>query len=142
MPDLPRYELMQHKMKVMFNGLLLFGTPDGINVSTKHLKELWDYKTGKAKWTETRAQEHGQLLFYLLLLWITEKIKPEDFECGIHWLPTRDTSDFKIELISETKFQSFKVKHTNLEVLKFGAYIKDVHFEMEQYIENRAINND
>ena len=39
MPDLPRYELMQYKMKVNFNGLLLFGTPDGIDgINTKSKK--------------------------------------------------------------------------------------------------------
>ena len=138
MPALPRYEKMQHKMKVSFNGITLVGVPDGINFTTTP-KVLVDYKTGRNAWTQKKAKETGQLLFYLLLIYITDKIKPEDFVCYIHWLPTKlkETGNFerKISLISETEFQTFKVKHTMTDIMKFGVEITRIYKEMEKYIE-------
>lgn len=138
MPNLPRYELMQHKMTVMFNGIQLMGTPDGINL--KKNKQLADYKTGRLKWDRKRAQDHGQLVMYLLLLYITEKVKPEEFDCFIHWLPTKleENGNFerKITLISETEFKTFKVKHTMQDLLAFGLRIKKTYAEMELYVQN------
>ncbi len=135
LPSLPRYELMQHKMTVMFDGLMLMGTPDGIDLKAEQ-KKLYDFKTGKQPWTQKRAKEHGQLLMYLLLIYITEKIKPEEFECGIHWMPTQDNGDFTISFVDdiENNIQTFKVKHTMRDILKFGQEIKKTYREMEQYL--------
>jgi hypothetical protein len=135
LPHLPRYELMQHKMMVMFDGIKLYGTPDGINLRKN--KELADYKTGKKKWDKKRAQDHGQLIMYLLLIYITEKIKPEEFDCYIHWMETQDTGDFNVEMISD-KIQTFKVKHTMQDLLNFGVRIKKVWQEMQEYVENKG----
>jgi len=140
MPKLPRFEMMQHHMKVVFNGLTLMGTPDGINI--KKNKMLIDYKTGVKEWNKKRAEEHGQLLMYLLLIYITMKIRPEEFDCYIYWLPTKKEEDgnfdIKVSLISETDFKTFKCKHTMTEILKFGTYIKETFKEMEEYIKNMA----
>jgi hypothetical protein len=122
LPKLPRYEKMQYKMLVRMGGIDLIGLPDGVDLTTTQ-KKLSDYKTGKNKWDQKRAQETGQLLFYLLLLYITHKIKPEEFDCYIHWLPTRETGDFKIEMIKEDDIHTFKVKHTMQDILNFALFI-------------------
>ena len=131
LPKLPRYEKMQYKMLVRMGGIDLIGLPDGVNMEKS--KQLADYKTGKNKWDQKRAQDTGQLLFYLLLLYITHKIKPEEFDCYIHWLPTKETGDFKIELIKEDDIRTFKVKHTMSDILNFASFIKKTYREMEQF---------
>lgn len=142
LPHLPRYEKMQHKMKVMFGDILLVGIPDGIDFKGKRLA---DYKTGKKEWTIQRAKETGQLKFYLLLLYITEKIKPEEFDCYIHWLPTKleENGNFerKISLIKEDDIRTFKVKHTMADILKFGQYIKQTYKEMCDYALKYGLND-
>lgn len=132
LPTLPRYELMQHKMKIMFDGLELRGIPDGINV--KKEKILADYKSGKHAWTKKRTFEHGQFLFYLLLIYVTMKIKPEEFKCRIHWIPTEDRGDFSVGMIKDAGFKTFECVHTMADILKFGAYIKETYKEMEKYL--------
>ena len=138
-PKLPRYEKMQHRMKVVFNGKTLVGVPDGINFTTKP-KVLADYKTGRNIWTSKKAKETGQLKFYLLLIYTTEKIKPEEFDCYIHWLPTQlcESGDFTrtISLVDENNFKSFKVKHTLADILRFAGEINDIYKQMELFIEN------
>lgn len=135
-PDMPRYEKMQHRMKIMLSGIPLVGVPDGIDLTVKN-KKLADYKTGVKAWDYKRAKETGQLKFYLLLLYITEKIPPEEFDCFIHWLPTKktETGDFKvtIEFIEEGRFETFTVKHTLQDILLFAGEIKKVYKEMEQF---------
>ena len=135
LPHLPRYEKMQYKMLVRMGGIDLIGLPDGVDLTTEQ-KKLSDYKTGKNKWDQKRAQDTGQLLFYLLLLYITHKIKPEEFDCYIHWLPTKETGDFKIELIKEDDIRTFKVKHTMQDILKFAKFIKQTYKEMCDYALN------
>ena len=145
MPSLPRYEKMQHKMKVVFNKIPLVGVPDGINFTTTP-KILSDYKTGRNPWTQKKAKETGQLKFYLLLIYITEKIKPEEFDCYIHWLPTKleENGNFerKISLISDTEFQTFKVNHTMRDILTFGTEIIKTYIAMEKYIAQHSHENE
>lgn len=137
LPHLPRYEHMQYKMKVMFDGIPLVGVPDGLNLTGK--KELADYKTGKKKWDKKRADETGQLTFYLFLLYITHKIKPEEFILMIHWLPTEETGSFEIRMINE-QVKTFYTKRTMSDLLAFGARIKKVVKEMEIYANQKMSN--
>lgn len=136
LPTLPRYELMQHKMTgVKFGKLKLKGTPDGIDLNRRK-KILADYKTGRVAWTQKRAKEHGQFLMYLFLLYLTEQVKPEEFSCRIHWLPTKKTIKgikTKIELVDD-KFQTFEVTFTTVDMLNFEIYIKDTFKEMEEFV--------
>jgi hypothetical protein len=136
LPHLPRYEHMQYKMEAIMGGLKLKGIPDGLTLTGK--KKLADFKTGKVKWDRKRAQNTGQLLFYLLLIYLTLKIKPEEFECIIHWLPTKETEDFAIEFIEENNIKTFKVKHTMQDILLFAAEIKRIYKEMEKYVANKG----
>lgn len=134
LPELPRYELMQHHMRVMFNGIQLMGTPDGINI--KKNKQLADFKTGRIPWTQKKAEDTGQLLMYLLLIYITMKIKPEEFDCYIHWLESEDLGDFSVDLKKNVKIRTFKVKHTMADILAFGNEIIKTYKEMGEYLEN------
>lgn len=138
LPHLPRYEKMQYRIKVNMGGLELVGVLDGLNLDK--CKEICDYKSGRVKWTQQRAQETGQLKFYLLLLYIAKKIDPNDFTCYIHWIETKktETGDFKvnIDFVKEGTFQTFKVRHTMREILSFAVYLKNVYKEMEDYLKN------
>ena len=140
LPDLPRYPLMQHKLKVAFDKIHLVGLPDGLCLKSFFLA---DYKTGKIPWTQEKANETGQLTMYLFLIYITYKIPPEQFTCFIHWLPTQkeERGDFN-DVISfrdnPVRVFSFKTKRTMTDLLYFGEKIKKVIGEMEMYVRNHA----
>lgn len=131
-PEIPRGEHLQYKIKVFFGGIPLVGVPDIL--SLKDEKLLADLKTGKKLWDKKRADETGQLTFYLLLLYITHKINPEDFSCRIYWLQTCETGDFNIELVKDCKVKVFDTRRTMRDLLVFGERIKKTVKEMEEYV--------
>ncbi len=154
-PELVRYPIMQHEMRCELNGIKLVGIADtyrpigieaipkrkigDMNIGFDFKPGLRDYKTGRVKWDQKRANETGQLTMYCFLLWQIEKIRPEDVELWIDWLPTH-TKDGKIEFLENpVKPISFRTKRTMKEVLEFGRYIMEVHSEMYQYAMNRPV---
>lgn len=132
MPALPRYPLMQHKLTGAFSKIPLVGLPDGLCLDTF---QLADYKTGKKPWDQKRADETGQLTMYLLLIYLSLKIKPEEFTCFIHWLPTQDSGKFEISLVGE-EVKTFETKRTMKEILVFGSRIIKTVNAMEAYVDN------
>lgn len=135
LPHLPRYEKMQERLCAVLSGIKLVGKPDGFNLTDP--KKLYDYKTGRNAWTQEKVNDCIQLKFYLLLIYITYKIPPEDFTCGIHWLPTKreDSGDFNaiISFIDEKDIKTFSTKYTMQDILSFIKFIKKIYKEMEQF---------
>lgn len=137
LPEVPRYPLMQHKMKVSFNGIHLVGIPDGLDLKSFRLA---DFKTGKKLWDRKRADETGQLTMYLLLIYITEKIPPEKFRCFIHWLPTKEDSDFSIQFRDTPCLPvTIETKRTMADILKFGQRINKTVKKMQEYVDNHNL---
>lgn len=135
LPHVPRYTHMQYELRTKFGAIPLVGYPDGLELIPKK-RTLADYKTGKAPWTQKKADEAGQLTMYLLLLWIIEKIPPEEFECMIHWLPTKDNGDFSISLVDDTDLRTFYTSRTMVDILRFGQRINATYKAMEEYCKN------
>jgi hypothetical protein len=140
LPSLPRYEKMQEKIKVMLGSISLVGKPDGFNLIKS--KELYDFKTGRNPWTQAKVDNCLQLKFYLFLIYIKYKIPPEEFTCGIHWLPTKETGDFKIEFIKEGDIKTFKTRYTMQDILSFIREIKEIYKKMEKYCLDKPLNDD
>lgn len=136
-PELDRGELLQHKMKAVFSGIHLVGIPDILSIKGK--KELFDLKTGKKKWDDERARDTGQLTFYLFLIFITYKILPEEFTCGIHWLETHDTGDFKIDFVPNVKPKTFYTTRTTADLIAFGVRIKKTVKSMQEFVLQKSI---
>lgn len=151
LPELIRYPILQHKMTGTFNGIPLLGFGDtyrepGVYTNQKinnknalivSTPAIRDYKTGRKPWTQKRADETGQLTIYLFMLYLEDKIQPEDVECYIDWLPTHYV-DGKIAFIEPVTIHTFKTKRTMQQVLAFGQRIKDTWAAMEQYAAQQA----
>lgn len=140
LPSLPRYDEMQYKMRVVFNGIPLVGIPDGLNIRIPEKRLGADYKTGKKVWDQARADETGQLTFYALLLFISKKFKPESFDWMIHWMPTRENGSFQIEFVPniEKEIKTFHTKRTMNDLLQFGMRINRTVEAMQEYVRNHA----
>jgi len=139
-PQVPRHNKMEMPFKVVFGDMTIVGYADSFCTITN--RKLLEYKTGVKKWDKKRVDEHGQLTMYALMNYITNKIAPEDMEIQLVWLPTKKkvTGDFHeaIDFIEpiEKNLKIFKTKRTMTDIVKFGAEIKEVYREMEEYLQN------
>lgn len=133
-PEISRGEHMQFKLTAVVDGIPLVGFPDIL--AMKLSKLLADLKTGKKLWDQKRADETGQLDFYLLLIWEMFKMRPEEFDLYIHWLQTQDNADFSIGLVKGCKPVSIRTKRTMVHVLKMRKRIATRTKEMKEYVKN------
>ena len=136
LPQIERHSKMEHPFSVMFNGIKLVGYADSF--CDKTFKKLSEFKTGKKAWNKNRVDEHGQLDMYLLMNYITNKVKPEDVEVTLVWMPTKEDGDFSIKFVEpiEENIKMFKTKRTMLDILKFGQRINDTVKSMQEYVDN------
>ena len=125
----------EHPFSVMFSTIPLVGFADDFDDKT--FKELNEVKTGKKAWDQKRADEHRQFDFYLLMNFITNKIKPEDVKCRLFWLPTKDNGDFSISFIDPLTIHVFETSRTMKDILNLGVEIKATWKAMEEYVNER-----
>lgn len=145
LPNIVRYPILQHEMRCTYAGIPLIGiadtyAPPDTDVDRKKIPwpALRDYKTGRKPWDKKRADETGQLTMYCLMLWEIEKIRPEDVELYIDWMPTH-IKDGKIEFIKEGEVKSFRTKRTMRQVVDFGQRIVDTYAAMHEYCRHRPV---
>ena len=137
LPMIKRLSKMEHAFNVMFDDIKMVGYADSFDdVSFKALKE---FKTGKKAWTQKRVDKHKQIDMYLLMNYITNKIKPEDVDVTLVWMPTQDNGDFSISFVEpiEDNIKFFETKRTMTDILNFGVHIKKVVKEMQSYVDKR-----
>ncbi len=132
LPELERFPNMQFRMEVVYKKINLIGYADGWDEK----KRLKDDKTGETPWTKKRADETGQLTYYLAMIYLMYGIRPEEVELQIDWLPTIQNADLSISFVKDFKVQTFKTKRTMVDVLKMLANIEKTCLEMQKYVRN------
>lgn len=130
LPHVKRYPIFEHGMECTFSKIPLIGYADGWAPLVFNLGE---YKTGKKKWDQKRADDHGQITMYCLMLFIIDKIPPESIVSDLHWLPTQDNNDFSISFIDENDVRTFHTRRTMRDILAFGSRIISTYSAMEEY---------
>jgi CRISPR/Cas system-associated exonuclease Cas4 (RecB family) len=132
---LPKYDVRDRGDEVEFetsNGVLrLLFKPDTFNSKTYDFRE---YKTGKTKWTQQKANNHFQLKFYALCIFLKYKHITE--YTYLDWIETVEENG-KIEPTG--KLLSFKVKigkdvilDTLRKVVKVAKDIESVYLTHEK----------
>lgn len=116
---IPKYDKPEEELKATLRALgcevELLGKPDSLESVT------WDfleYKTGKTKWTQEKAQKHGQLIFYKTIIYI---LRGKIVSSKLIWIPTGDIYDE--EDVRHIAFTGqiplcFTVEHTMTDILK------------------------
>jgi len=131
-----RPEIFEHALKVKFGAITLTGHMDGWSPSIKELSELKTAQN-KNKWNEKSVREHGQLDFYALLLWLHDKIRPEDISMRLIAVPVEMSGDFKVKQCGPA--QIIPTSRTMLGIATFGALIKKTHKEMLAFVEMKKL---
>lgn len=129
LPLIPRYEIMQHEMRTVYDGIPLVGYADTASLEHRLLR---DYKTGRKAWDQKRADETGQITCYLAMIYLINKIRPEDFRAFIDWMPTR-YEDKEIVFMEGVPVITIETRRTMKQALEFFSWIKVTWREMEEY---------
>ncbi len=137
LPTLERYPIMQHEMRAKVSGIYLVGYADHFDPTGLRLK---DDKTGRKAWDTKRANETEQLTMYAALLYLIDKIPPDDMRFFIDWMPTHYV-DKKIDFIKEGDIHTFETHRSLKQVLEFLASIPGTLEEMERYTQSRLSPN-
>ncbi len=133
LPMVPRYGTMEYEFKVKLGGIKLIGYADTFDHQDG--RRLGEFKTGKKEWDQNRVNEHGQLTMYVLMNQIQNKVKPEDVEITLTWMPTEIDEDFNIRFADdiESKIQTFKTRRTQDDINQFVVRLAKVYNEMKKY---------
>lgn len=138
LPMIPRHSIMEFPFKCKFGKIELVGFAD--TFCDKTFRKLGEFKTGKRAWDQKRVDEHGQIDMYLLMNFVMHKVKPEEVEVQLVWMPTMERSDFSIFFVPDVveKIKIFKTKRTMVDILRFGERINKTVKAMTKYAENHA----
>ncbi len=136
-----QHSKVEQQFTVMFGPIPLVGYADTFDDA--YFRAIGEYKTGVKKWDQKRVDEHGQITMYCLMNFITNRIKPDEVDLFLEWIPTMkipkengDFGDFDYEIAfasNPPEVIKFKTRRTMADILEFGARIVRVYNEMEQY---------
>jgi hypothetical protein len=126
-----KYAKSEYKLvapfKTKFGEIVLLGKLDTFEDSPT--LKFREYKTGSVKWTQSKAEKHGQLLHYASLIWLTYKRLPN--EIWLDWIPTKRESDGVVRLTGEP-IVPFKVNIGLTQVLEYMARVTKVAVAIDQ----------
>ena len=137
LPTVERPEVFEYNLCAILDKIPLTGHFDGLSLLKK--KKLWELKTSQLdkRWNSKSAREWGQINFYLLLLMLNDKkLKPEDFEIDLIYVPVVMSGDFKVSQCGDPII--IPTVRTTQDVLFFGAHLEKVYKEMEEFIHKHA----
>ncbi len=133
-PQLLRGGIMEYEVRVKMGDIELVGYMDQYFVNEK---EIHEYKTGGANsWNQKKVDNHQQLDFYSLLLYLRDKTKPEEISFNLFHLHTEEKGDFSIGFVKPFTLNHYKTKRTTKQVLMFASEIVRIRKDMEKYILN------
>ena len=93
---LPKYDVRDEEIRVSMktkDGWIdILGRPDSLDSKTKNFIE---FKTGKVKWTQKKAEKHLQLKFYAVLVYIAYGVQLD--HADLVWMETFVDSDGKTQ---------------------------------------------
>lgn len=125
---LPKYDIADQEIRVDMktrDGVVpIVGRPDTLDSVTKAFRE---YKTGRHPWTQKKAQEHLQMRFYAMIIYLKYGVVLK--EAWLDWIETFDDLDSR--KISPTgHVESFKVTFTLKDILETMALTSKVAKEI------------
>lgn len=153
-----RYAIMEHEVRIKsLNGIKLLGFLDSYRKDSNEVeyikpdgtikkfelilnRGIREYKTGKKTkpWTQKRVDQHDQITFYCLLVYLSEGIRPEELDIHLDWYPTVRDEKYKVQFVPdiENNIKTFKTTRTLAQIIKFDNEIAKVYKEMQVYVAN------
>ena len=114
---MPTYGNPEVEIETTLNDVPLFGKIDDL---CPNFTGLYEHKTGIGRWTQHKADTHGQIDFYCTLIYGLKKIPPEKLDLKLVYLPTQYSDTGEIEVTGEDPIV-FTTKRTMADVLAMSA---------------------
>jgi hypothetical protein len=134
LPQIPRLPHFEYTIETTFNRVPLIAHIDNYAPLTVH-----EFKTAGVHWTQRQVDKHRQLDCYLAMLYVAEKIKPEDVTVRLFSIPTTevltvDEHGTSMDLaVLEDDVRVFETKRTTMDILKFLGDCVSARKSMELY---------
>ncbi len=138
---LPKYDVadvaIETEVRTRYGWLKLIGKPDSLNSETQ---EFLEFKTGKIPWTQKKAQNHPQMLFYAVVIWL--KTGAMNTRAHLAWIETEC-----VEGITRPTghIEVFEVTFTPQDYLVFQARMikaaKDIEIAWASHVTNPELIN-
>lgn len=130
---LPKYDTadqaIEVEVKTRDGWLKLIAKPDTLDSKTKAFRE---YKTGTHPWTQKKAQQHLQMIFYAVVIWQKYGVKLE--KAHLDWIETERIAldnSHQIEIRPTGRIETFEVMFTPSQYLEKLAEMVKVAKEIE-----------
>lgn len=124
---MPRYDTPEKELVATVTTskgtFVILGKLDSFCSLTVAIRE---YKTGTTKWTQSRADKHGQLLHYAALVWLVYKKIPP----SVH-LDWAETELINGKAVFTGRIETFEVKIGMREILEYLNRVSKVAIEID-----------
>lgn len=111
------------EIKTKHGSVGVMGRPDTMDSVTKAFRE---FKTGRVKWTEGKAQKHPQMIFYAMLIYLKFGVMLS--EAYLDWIETEEVD----HVVKPTgRVETFRVTFTPQQVMECMAMTSRVAKEIE-----------
>lgn len=111
------------EIKTKHGYIPVIGRPDTLDSVTKAFRE---YKTGRVKWTENKAQKHPQMIFYAMLIYLHYGVILK--EAYLDWIETEEVDG----VVKPTgRLETFRVTFTFEQIMECIAMTSRVAKEIE-----------
>jgi len=122
----------EHKLVVKMNGNTLIGYCDHYCPEKLILNEN-KTSQNKLRWNQKAVDDHGQLTMYTLMIMLRDKVKPEDIEIWLNYVPVFNRPFGGMHIPDPDEFYRYQTTRTSVQCLNFGAMIQKTLIEMEKY---------
>lgn len=113
---MPSYPEREVEINAVFENIPLKGVLDGWDKKSLAIHEV---KSGK-NWTQSMVDQHGQLTFYALLVWLKYKKLPDNIY--LHWAKTIENDEGDLVLTGDIK--TFSTKRSLTDIILFSKRIR------------------
>lgn len=122
----------EYELRANIGKIKMVGFCDHYCTETKVLNE--NKTTDKPdKWHQKSVDAHGQMTMYALLLYLQDKVKPEDVTMFLNYIPVTIGGDFQYRLPEPPTYTALPTKRTTTDVLRYVGYIEETVKAMEKY---------
>jgi len=131
-PSLIPPGVKEYEMNAVIDGVPIVGYADHYCPDTLFLSENKTSDNPK-RWDQKKVDDHGQLTMYALMLFLRDKIKPEDIQMQLNFIPVLRGGDMVYRMPEPPTYQPFRTKRSTLDIVKYAQYIRDLIIEMERF---------
>lgn len=127
---LPKYDVADQEimteMQTKAGWLSIIGKPDSLDSVSKRFLE---FKTGKVPWTQSKAQNHPQMRFYAMVIYLAYGVLLKDAD--LIWIETSYEGEYPNQVITPTgHVESFTVTFTKKDLFDTMAAVSTVAKEI------------